>query len=487
MRARCRRLERSLQQLVNTELWARNRQIGKLEQQRYVTQAQANAVAPQKEPRSSAVAPQPHTHQAPPVTRGILVKKSPPAKDRAATVVITTPPPVLPDYSEVNFFYSCDEDEEDEDDDQENDTETNAGPSSTEEETTCDDDDDEKEPVKLTGTIRETSAGTAVRVGTPLATSSPQIVRSQKTKRRRHRQKHGATHAATSSSTESVSVTAGDPCSGATTVSPTPSRRRHRGAGVHRRRRCRPRRCSTCGGDADRGSPTGRSGGAATTADAQVQCDGGDADIAIAADGGDDQVGLLRRELEARRRENCRLYDMLLRLQRGRTTEAASSVRLPEDPDRDDEDDDNDNSPEPYRRAARAVRGRIADLLPPLLSSMGGSVNDSAAAPTPLRDRQNDNEQTLLRQQQQQLLLLARLRERIVAYERQELHGGGGGDRSAADDQENAVEHMDRAALVNVALPRAVDRLRRALVPLLQHKQSPIETVVAAERESSVG
>lgn len=467
-------------------------------------------MAPQKEPRSSAVVPQLQPRlQAPAATKGILVKKSPPdtlpAKDGAATaaaVVITTPPPVLPDYSEVNFFYSCDEDEDDDDDDQENDSETNAGLSSTEEETTSDDDDDEKEPVKLTGTTRETSGRTAVRVGTPLATSSPQIVRSQKPKRRRHRQKHGATRAAMSSSTESVSVTAGDPCSGSTTGSPAPSRRRHRGAGVHRRRRCKPRRFSTCGGDADRGSPTGCGGAGATTADAQVQCgggDGGDAEIdATSADGGgDDQMGLLRRELEARRRENCSLYDMLLRQQRGRS-KAASSVRLPEDSDRCDEDDDHDNeSPEPYRRAARAVRGRIADLLPPLLSTMGGgSVDDDsgAAAPTPLRDRQNDNEQTLLlRQQQQQLLLLARLRERIVAYERQELQGGGGGAANAsAADQENAVEHMDRAALVNVALPRAVDRLRRALVPLVQHKQqqkpSPIvETVVAAERESSVG
>jgi len=212
-------------------------------------------------------------------------------------------------------------------------------------------------------------------------------------------------------------------------------------------------------------------------ADAQVQCE------RVATDDGDDdedddaQVTLLRAELDSRRRENRRLYEMLLRLQRekGREGHGAKADSLPRDRDVDS-DPDRTGSPEPYRRAARAMRGRIADLLPPLLSERPAVTGDDAPA-TVAEDDGMD------RQQRQQLQLLARLRERIVAYERQELYGDGREtttETNRAVTDEDAVRRMDRTALVNVALPRAVDRLRRALMPLL-HQQRPNEAHVTAD------
>lgn len=476
LRARCRKLERSLQQLVNTELWARNRQIGKLEQHRYATQI-TDAAALQRERLQSAAAkvvqePRPRSAAATSAitptsattstsasapTKGILVTKSPPESPPVAT---TTPPSVLPDYSEVNFFYSCDE-EEDNDDEEEDENDDQGKSSDSSSSSTSLPTTPGKDPATPSPAVRKSAP--------PMATSTP--VREQKRHcRRHHRQsppERGVAEA--SSSTESVPAAAGGISDGGS-ASETTSRRRRRavggGPGSHRRRRCRPRRCSTCGrcGGEDRESPpvVGFSNG---MTDAQIQCDG----VGAAENGGgsdaNDQLVSLHRELEARRRENCRLYDMLLSLQRGRREEEGGPSS-PADSDRDD------GSPEPYRRAARAVRGRITDLLPPLLSS--GPAGNHAQQPPP-----DDGEQTLLRQQQRQLQLLARLRERIVAYERQELQLAGGRSRGEADgvastDPENAVEHMDRAALVNVALPRAVDRLRRALVPLMRHR-SPEE------------
>ncbi|VVC25210.1 Hypothetical protein CINCED_3A013201 [Cinara cedri] len=499
LRARCRRLERSLQQLVNTELWARNRQIGKLEQQRYVTQV-ADAAAQRERQQmmaASAVPPDQSCSKAaptvtsPPVTKGILVKRSPvtgtktPPTAEAATAagtaaVITTPPPVLPDYSEVNFFFSCDEvDEEDE-------SESNTL-SSAEEDTNQSDDVEEDEPVRLV----------------PAAVTAPSVTAGSPTvrPRKRQRRKGGAepvTVLTTSSSTDSVPMTGGGGVTTTTTTtSPTLSRRTHR---RRRRRRTssglgRFSMCCRCGGGV-KNSPSAIGAG---TADAQVQCsDPENGGAAKSNKTGNDQLVLLRRELDARRRENSRLYDMLLRLQRGRDRRKDDDDREgpkspPSDPaDADardvtvDSNSDRADSPEPYRRATRAVRGRIADLLPPLLSSRSASV-------APAVNAQRGSDELCLsgadggageqQQQQQQLLLLSRLRERILAYERQELLGGGDNSRpslsssaaaaSEVTDSEGAVRRMDRAALVNVALPRAVDRLRRALVPLMQQPDEP--------------
>lgn len=500
LRARCRRLERSLQQLVNTELWARNRQIGKLEQQRYVTQVadaaalkelqRVIAAATSEQARSKA----PPTVISPPATKGILVKRSPatgtktPPTLEVATatgtaVTITTPPPVLPDYSEVNFFFSCDEVDED-------DSESNTL-SSAEDDTEESDDVDKPE-------AGHTLCRSAAVVVTSSAATGPPVVRPRK----RQRRKGGTVQVAaltTSSSTESVPMT-GDGGVTTTTTSPTLSRRLHRRRRLRGRRQTSsgPERYSTCGrcGGGFKDGPSTANDSASRTADAQVQCSGPDNGAAADSGKADDQLLLLRRELDARRRENSRLYDMLLRLQRGRGHRNGDVGPNCPPPDVDDaavdSNSDRAGSPEPYRRAVRVVRGRIADLLPPLLSSRSISV-------VPAADVQRGPDEHRLSdgggggggntsEQQQQLLLLSRLRERIVAYERQELMGGDDNGRrrrrrsvsssaaAAVTDSEDAIRHMDRAALVNIALPRAVDRLRRALVPLLRQPEQSAPT-----------
>ncbi|XP_003243967.1 uncharacterized protein LOC100569446 isoform X2 [Acyrthosiphon pisum] len=543
LRGRCRRLERSLQQLVNTELWARNRQIGKLEQQRYVTQVAAQRDRrPAEQAVTAAVAAPPqqqHLQQfpskaavsttSPPATKGILVIRSAaetpcaaklPAAARTESqtaaassppkiATITTPPPVLPDYSEVNFFFSCDEEDDDDDDDhdrRENSTETK---SSSEEETVDSNDcKGDEEPVRLAA------------VGAPLASST--------STRKRHCRPHhrlmqqpikgvgdsATVTTTTSSSTESAAAEEeadelnGDGVIRTTTTNATSpcTTRRHRtvsgGGGLHRRRRCRPpRRCSTCGrcsGGVDAAVATADRPKPPSVADAQVQC--GDGNVAIDhgfnSDRGDGELQLqqLRRELDARRRENGRLYDMLLRLQRGtRPGDRGKGDGGPRIPSPDFSDSDPCGSPEPYRRAAGVVRGRIADLLPPLLSmrsiSDDDDDDDGGGGDRSHQRYRPDGAEQQQQQQQQQLQLLTRLRERIVAYERRELNGGD--DRAAAvvqqsaDPSDDAVRRMDRTELVNVALPRVVERLRRALVPLLQHR--PENAVAAASVRGGSG
>jgi len=542
LRGRCRRLERSLQQLVNTELWARNRQIGKLEQQRYVAQV-ANAAAqrdrrPVEQAVTAAVVAQPQQHHvqqilskpaastaSPPATKGILVNRSAAETPGAAKLpaaactesqtatastppkvaTITTPPPVLPDYSEVNFFFSCDEEDDDDDDHdrRENSTETK---SSSEEETVDSNDcEGDEEPVRL-----------AV-VGAPLVSST--------STRKRHCRPHhrlmqqpikgvgdsATVTTTTSSSTESAAAEDeadelnGDGVITTTTAATLPcTTRRHRtvsgGSGLHRRRRCRPpRRCSTCGrcsGGVDAAVTTADHSKPPSVADAQVQCGDGNAaiDQGCNSDRGDGELQLqqLRRELDARRRENSRLYDMLLRLQRGtRPGDRGKGDGGPRIPSPDFSDSDPCGSPEPYRRAAGVVRGRIADLLPPLLSMRSISDDDDDdgdCGDKSHRRYRPDGAEQQQQQQQQQLQLLTRLRERIVAYERRELDGGD--DRAAAvvqqaaDPSNDAVRRMNRTDLVNVALPRVVERLRRALVPLLQHRP---ENSVTADAESVNG
>jgi len=118
------------------------------------------------------------------------------------------------------------------------------------------------------------------------------------------------------------------------------------------------------------------------------------------------------------------------------------------------------------------------------ISDDGGDDDGGGGAEGHRRDQPDGAEQ----QQQQQLMLLTRLRERIVAYERRELNGGD--DRAAAgmaqprpeDTSNDAVRRMDRADLLNVALPRVVERLRQALVPLLQQRS---ENAVAAANGKS--
>lgn len=537
LRGRCRRLERSLQQLVNTELWARNRQIGKLEQQRYVTQVADAAAKRERRPVDQtvtpavAVQPQPYHLQqilseaaastaSPSATKGILVNRSaaetpcstklPAAactKSQTAAAstppnvaTITTPPPVLPDYSEVNFFFSCDEEDDDDDDHDRRENSTKTKSSSEEETVDSNDCKGDEEPVRLAA------------VGAPLASST--------STRKRHCRPHhrlmqqpikgvgdsATVTTTTSSSTESAAAEdEADELNGVTMTTTTATSpcatRRHRTvsgrSGLHRRRRCRPpRRCSTCGrcsGGVDAAVATADHPKPPSVADAQVQC--GDGNVAIDHacnnDRGDGELQLqqLRRELDARRRENGRLYDMLLRLQRGtRPGDRGKGDGGPRIPSPDFSDSDPCGSPEPYRRAAGVVRGRIADLLPPLLSMRSTSDDDDddgdGGDKSHLRYRPDGAEQQQ-QQQQQQLQLLTRLRERIVAYERRELDGGD--DRTAAvvqqsaDPSDDAVRRMNRTDLVNVALPRVVERLRQALVPLLQHRS---ENSVAA---ASVG
>lgn len=534
LRGRCRRLERSLQQLVNTELWARNRQIGKLEQQKYATQVADAAAQKDRKPAEAVAAdvasPQQHylqqfrskaasTAPLPAVTKGILVKRLPAETSTATTAstavaesqnhrkspltvtTITTPPPVLPDYSEVNFFFSCDEEEEDDDD--EDSAEMNTSSSSEEETADSNDCGGDEKPVRLTA------------IGAPVSSTST---------RKRHCRPHhrqlqqptckgvgdAATVTTTSSSSTESDATAdeaddlnGDAVTVTTTAatSPTARSRTVSGGGLHRRRRCRPpRRCSTCGrcsgavdaaeAAADRAKPP------PSVTDAQVQC--GDGNVAADHDcsnddrdvAGESQLQLLRRELDARRRENGRLYDMLLKLQRGTQSgdrgKGDGGPRIPS-PDLSS-DSDPSGSPEPYRRAPGAVRDRIADLLPPLLSMRSISDNDDDDNGGRQRDQPDGAEQ----QQQQQLMLLTRLRERIVAYERRELNGGD--DRAAVqsarpeDTSNDAVRRMDRTDLVNVALPRVVERLRQALVPLLQHRrENDVAASAGAGRSSNVG
>ncbi|CAI6351131.1 unnamed protein product [Macrosiphum euphorbiae] len=533
LRGRCRRLERSLQQLVNTELWARNRQIGKLEQQRYVTQVAAQRDRRPAEQAVTAVAVPPQQQNlqqfpstaaastaSPPATKGILVIRSaaesvcstklPAAactKSQTAAAssppnvaTITTPPPVLPDYSEVNFFFSCDEEDDDDDNDDHDRRENSTETKSSSEEETVDSNDckGDEEPVRLAA------------VGAPLASLT--------STRKRHCRPHhrlmqqpiksvgdsATVTTTTSSSTESAAAEEeadelnGDGVNMTTATATSPcTTRRHRtvsgGGGLHRRRRCRPpRRCSTCGrcsggvdaaaATADRPMPS--------VADAQVQC--GDGTVTIDhgcnSDRGDGELQLqqLRRELDVRRRENGRLYDMLLRLQRGtRPGDRGKGDGGPMIPSPDFSDSDPCGSPEPYRRAAGVVRGRIADLLPPLLSmrsiSDDDDDDDNDGGDRSHQRYRPDGAEQQQQQQQQQLQLLTRLRERIVAYERRELNGGD--DRAAAvvqqsaDPSDDAVRRMNRTDLVNVALPRVVERLRRALVPLLQHRS---ENAVAA-------
>ncbi|XP_022177689.1 general transcriptional corepressor trfA-like [Myzus persicae] len=419
LRGRCRRLERSLQQLVNTELWARNRQIGKLEQQRYVTQVADAAAQKDRRPTEQAVvaavaaqSQQHHLQQlrlkatpsnaSPPATKGILVirsaaeipgcstskmsaaacTESQTAASSPKVATITTPPPVLPDYSEVNFFFSCDEEDDDDDDHdrREDSAETNCTSSSEEETTDSKDFRGDEQPVRLAA------------VGTPAVTSST-------SKRKRHCRPHhrqpqqpiksvgdsATVSTTTSSSTESAAaedeadqLNGGSVMTTATATSPCTTRR-HRtvsgGSGLHRRRRCRPpRRCSTCGrcsggvdvAASDRPRPP-------SVADVQVQCGNGNVAVDHSCNSdrgvGELQLQQLRHELDARRRENGRLYDMLLRLQRGtRPGDRGKGDGGPRIPSPDFSDSDSNGSPEPYRRAAGVVRGHIADLLPPLLS-----------------------------------------------------------------------------------------------------------------------
>ncbi|XP_025202497.1 uncharacterized protein LOC112599693 [Melanaphis sacchari] len=510
LRGRCRRLERSLQQLVNTELWARNRQIGKLEQQRYVTQV-ANATTqsdrrPTEVVAANAAPLQQHCLQqfssktasaAPlPVTKGILVKRlsaetpigttstaDPEAqnhrKSPPTVVTITTPPPVLPDYSEVNFFFSCDEEDDDGDS-----VEMNTSSSSKEEAADSNDCSGDEEPVRLGA------------IGAPVSSASA---------RKRHCRPHhrqlkqpnksvGETIAVSTSTSSSSTESAAEDeandsnCSDgviatttAATSHTTQSRTVSGGGGLHRRRRCRPpRRCSTCGrcsGIVDAESAAAHHLRPPSVTDAQVQC--GDGNVQALdhgcsdgdSGGGEHQLQLLRRELDTRRRENGRLYDMLLKLQRGtRSGDRGKGDGGPRIPSPDFSDSDlPSGSPEPHRRAAGTDRGRVADLLPPLLCMRSISDDDDGEG-----HQQRDQPDGAEQQQQQQLMLLTRLRERIVAYERRELNGGDdrvAGMQARPDDTSNdAVRRMDRADLVNVALPRVVERLRQALVPLLQRR-----------------
>lgn len=475
LRARCHRLERSLQQLVNTELWARNRQIGKLEQQRYVTQVARDAAA-QKEyagrPATAVAQQQPASSATilpAAATKGILVLRSPPethvAPEMAATSgsAITTPPPVLPDYSEVNFFFSCDEEEED--DDQEN-SETNTLSSESIEEDT---ESEDVWPPRKQMPVRSEVAG-----GAP-------VVQPRKRQCRPHhrpqqqQQRHGTidTATTTSSSADCAAAANGQAASdlsgggrGATpppTSSSRPLRHRHfSGTGRQRpRRRYRPRRCSECAHRVDDGLPVPAA--RAPVADAQVQCSSDedrDKDRAT--------IAQLRRELKSGRIENDRLY-RLLRLKGTYLDDTAKLNELDE------------KHQSEYRRVAQEIRGRIDNILPHLMNMRVNNYDSDGGGGG---DNDGDDGTEQRRQQQagddQHAVTLDRLRERIETYEQEEL-AGGVGDWASRDPDYDDILRMDRASLVNVALPQAMNRLRCAIgflidgVPEAQQQEDPRE------------
>jgi len=470
---------RSVHQLMKTELWARNRIFfGRVEQQQIMTQVSYAGLhmdtrpAKKAEAAAAAVAAPPQRHHfqqfcmktaaltaSPMPTKGIPVirptsktpctSKAPKAactESQIATAstpltvaTITTPPLVFP---EMNFFISCDEEEDEDDDDCYEDFEETNCISSSEDETTDWDDCDE-EPVLLAA------------VGAPVASS---------TSTRRHCRTHQPIKGVGKSATVTM-MTSSSPVSVAAEIETNELKRNgvitaamiakspctvSVGNDLNKRRRCMlPRRCFSGGLDVEnRPRPS--------VVDAQVQCDDGNVVVdhtLNSSDRGDSelQVLQLRRELDARQRENSRLNDILLRFQQGRRP-GDGGPRIP-------------SSSSVHEGT---VNDSIANLLPPLMTvdddddDVGGGDADHQ------RCRPDGVEQQLQ-------LQLIRVRKLIVDYEHQELDSGK--NRTAAVEQQtakpgpedqfnDAVRLMNHKDLVNVALPQVVERLHRALVVL---------------------
>jgi len=212
-----------------------------------------------------------------------------------------------------------------------------------------------------------------------------------------------------------------------------------------------------------------------SVADAQVQCDDGNVvvDRICSSDLGDDQLQLsqLRHELDAQRRENSRLNDMLLRYQQGtRSVDWEKGDSGPRFSSLSDSDPS--CSPELHQQAAGVVHGNIAKLLPPLLSMHSISDGDIGGGDGDHQRRRLDGVEKQLQ------LQFTQPRERIMTHEHQELdssddHADAVAQQSSQsgteDSLNNAIRHMDQTDLVNVALPQVVERLHQALV-VLQHR-----------------
>jgi len=192
-------------------------------------------------------------------------------------------------------------------------------------------------------------------------------------------------------------------------------------------------------------------------ADAQVQF--GEGNVAVlSGDGAELQLLQLRRELDAQRRENGRLNDMLLKLER----EMRPNDRVDSGPSDPYPNSDPRNSPKPSRLAFGAVHGHIAKLLSPILSSQPTSDDDADGG-------DGDHQRYRLDGVKQQMQLQD-------VYKRQELDGVDDGHAATVlqqswseDPLNDDIRRMDHTNLVNVGLPLVVGRLRRALV-LLQHR-----------------
>lgn len=315
---------RSVQQLMKKEQWAQNQKyFGEFEQKRFTTQV-AYAGDPRDrrplEQISAAIAVPPQRHRlqefhlkAATSTKRILViqsaAKAPEAICTKSQTAGASSPPVLQDYSEVDFFFSCAEEDDDDDkyDCRENFVEVNCTSTSENDTSDCTDCRSDEETVQLAG------------IGAPVESS----MRSCRHCRPHHWQPYppikGDGDSATITMTMSSSmdsVATGDEVDeskgdGIITTKTIATARRYRTASVgrgfvKRRRGMLPRRCFSGGLDAA-AKPANRLR-PRSVADSQVQfgeLSGGRGDSEL-------QLLKLRRELDAQRRENDRLNDMLL-------------------------------------------------------------------------------------------------------------------------------------------------------------------------------
>ncbi|XP_060865109.1 uncharacterized protein LOC132941188 [Metopolophium dirhodum] len=432
---------RSVRQLMKTELWAQHQKyFGKLEQKMFMTQATYAG-----DPRDRR-----QTEQ---VQSAAKVPEAPCTESQTAAA---SSPLVLPDYSEVEFFFSCSEEDDDDDDyDRREDfAEINCTSSSEKETVDWTDFWSDEEPVRLAA------------IGAPVASS----MRSRRFCRpHHHRQPHPpiigdsdlATDTMTStSSTESAAaedqVDESNVDSVITTRMIVTARRKGTasvGSGsIKRRWGMLPRRCFS--GDVDAAEKPTNCPRPPSVADAQVQFGEGNVFVVDLSGGrGDGELQLLqlRRELDAQRRENGRLNDMLLRLQRGMRPsdqgkgDSGPSVPFP--------DSDPSDLPEPSRLAFGAVHGRIDNLFSPLLSSQPISDDDVDGGDGDRQQNQPDGVE-----QQMQLLVYDGRADAAVSRE-----------SWSEDPLNDDIRRMDHTNLVNVGLPKVVERVRRALV-LLQRR-----------------
>lgn len=454
-----------------TELLARNWMfLGKAEQQRIMRQV---AYADVQRDKSASPPPQRHKSSfpqrlsmkamdlttSPSSTKEVMVirsdaktsctAKSPEATCTKSHIASSSPPPSeLSDYSEFNFFISCDEGDDEDDHGFRKDFTEPIRTWSFEEEA-ADWNDCDEEPVLFS----------AVCAPVELSTST---------------QRHCRLHKPikdVSDSPESEFATAEDEVNKlniddviTTETIATSLCTLNVDDGLNKSRRC------FCGGiyvaieGRNRWKPL-------SVADAQVQCDDGNVVVEhiCSNDLGDEQLQLsqLRHELDAQRRENSRLNDMLLRYQQdtppGDWEKVKSGPRISSL-----SDSDPSGSPELDQQAAGVVHDILAKPLPPLLPMHSISAADISGG-------DGDHQRCRLDGVEKQLQLqLTQPQERIMTHEHQELdssddHADAVAQPGTEDSLNNAIRHMDQTDLVNVALPQVVERLHRALV-VMQHR-----------------